>query len=326
MAYLDVESVLFELEIDFETKNGEALALCPMHKSRTGKEDNSPSWWVNLTTGQHLCFSCGYKGSLYLLICDVKDFYIKSWGDVVEPDYPAAKSWLASVQEVSPDRLAKMLSEIPSRISQLPKPVEMSEARLAVFVDPPQEQLDYRKVSQESLTSYGILWDANKSAWILPLRYPDTGALMGWQEKGTIDRTFMNRPPGMPRSKTLFGIDNLREDIVYLVESPLDCARLHTAGFPGALAICGSMVTETHVKLIRTSARVIAAFDNPKVDPAGKKASEELSKLALKYGITLSFFNYGDTGKKDPGDLTNEEIAWGIENAKSSLYGERAYV
>jgi hypothetical protein len=325
MLGVDVEAVLIELEIDFEEKGHEALGLCPMHKERTGKFDHSPSWWINLETGQHICFSCQYKGSLLQLVVDVKGFKTDTWG-VEESDFAAAKAWLATVADISPDRLADALQKLPTRIHQLPKPVEMSEARLAPFDTPPEDQLTSRNVSIEAAEAYQILWDKTKSAWVLPLRNPEDMALMGYQEKGTIDRTFMNRPPGMPRSKTLFGLPQRREDVVYLVESPLDCARLYTAGFPGALAICGSQVNEDHVKLVRGADTIISAFDNPKVDAAGKKASADLAKLAVKYGLNVLFFNYGDTGKKDPGDLTDEEIAWGIENAKSSIYGESAYV
>jgi DNA primase len=322
----DIEHVLEVLEIDVEVKNHEALGLCPMHKERTGKEDNSPSWWINLNTGQHICFSCGYKGSLVALVCDVKKFHIKSWGDLYEPDYEAARIWLASITEITAEQLAERLNRTVSRIEEAPKPVTMSEARLAVFVNPPLDKLEERKLSLESAIAYEIMWDCAREAWVLPFRDPDTNKFLGWQEKGTKDRTFMNRPPGLPRSKTLFGLNQIREDVVYLVESPLDCARMYTAGFAGAVAICGSSMNEAQIKLVRNTDRIIAAFDNPKVDPAGKKASDELRKLALKYGLNLSFFNYGDTGKKDPGDLTDEEIAWGISNSKSFLLGESAYV
>jgi hypothetical protein len=67
-------------------------------------------------------------------------------------------------------------------------------------------------------------------------------------------------------------------------------------------------------------------MDNPKLDDAGRKASAEFRKAATKYGINAFYFNYGDSGKKDPGDMTDEEIRWGIYNAKSSVYGEAAYV
>jgi hypothetical protein len=277
----DVEDALDALDIPVEVKGHEALGLCPMHKERTGKDDNSPSWWINLNTGQHICFSCGYKGSLLALVCDVKKFHIKSWGDLYEPDYEAARLWLATVTEVTPEQLAEQLNSIPDRVEEVAKPVTMSEARLAIFVHPPVDKLEERNISLESAIAYEIMWDRDREAWVLPFRDPESHKVLGWQEKGTKDRTFMNRPPGLPRSRTLFGLNQLREDIVYLVESPLDCARIHTAGFSGAVAICGSTMNESQIKLIRGTDRVIAAFDNAKVDPAGKKASDEVSKLAL---------------------------------------------
>lgn len=324
--HIDIESVLDALEIDYSVRGNEANALCPMHKSRTGKDDNSPSWWLNLESGQHICFSCHYKGNLLHLIADVKQFYLPSWGDIVDHDIAAAHGWLATITEVSPERLAAEFKKIPSRVEQYTPLPDMSEARLAVFGPPPTDKLEERKLSWESAAAYEIMWDASREAWVLPFRDPTNGKLLGWQEKGTKDRTFLNRPPGLPRSKTLFGFPQLREDVVYLVESPLDAARLYSAGFPGAVAICGSTMNEEQVKLVRGAERIVAAFDNPKIDKAGKGASDQLRSFALKYGLNLSYFNYGDTGKKDPGDMTDEEIAWGIANAQSFLKGEFAYV
>jgi len=323
---MDIEAVLDELEVFYENKGAEAVALCPMHKERTGKEDNSPSWWINLTTGQHICFSCHYSGSLLKLVCDIKGFHRSSWTKEVVYDYASAKAWIASISDITPDKLASALRSTPQHISSLPKPVEMSEARLAVFVNPPLDKLNERKISPESAVAYEVLWDNKTASWILPLRDPETSALLGWQEKGTDSRHFMNRPPGLKKASTLFGYGQMREDIVYVVESPLDCAHMMSEGFPGAVAVCGSTISEEQIKLIRSADRVIAAFDNAKLDTAGKKASDDMSKLCLKYGINLTFFNYGDSGKKDPGDLNRDELEWGIENSRSFLYGETAYV
>ena len=323
---VDIEAVLERLGIDYEEKGNEALGLCPMHKARTGKEDRFPSWWINLESGQHICFSCQYKGNVLQLICDVEELYVKNWGDTYDYDYTAAKLWLAELGNVSPEKLMQIMSAIPRRIEETPKPLEISEANLAPFVEPPSDKLAERNISLESAQEYGILWDKTRQAWVLPFREPASGKLLGWQEKGTLNRTFMNRPVGLPRSKTLFGFPQMKESVVYVVESPLDCARLYTAGFPGAVAICGSGISDEQLRLIRYADRVIAAFDNPKVDDAGKKVSGQLMREAIRYGINLSFFNYGDTGKKDPGDMTDSEIAWGIENATSSLLGESAYV
>jgi 5S rRNA maturation endonuclease (ribonuclease M5) len=323
---IDVTEVIDALGLDYDILNNEASALCPGHYKTTGKADHSPSWWINLDTGFHMCFSCGYKGNLLQLICDVRGLYLKNWLDTEDYDYESAKSWLASVAEISIEKLLERLKELPTYVYPSIPVLEMSEARLAVFVDPPEAALQSRTITPEAATKYGVQWDANKSAWILPLREPHFNKLMGWQEKGTLDRTFFNRPAGLQKSKTLFGVENQNEDVVIVVESPLDCVRIASAGIDGAVAICGSSVSEEQVKLLRFSSKIIAAFDNPTLDSAGKKASKEMLEWARKYGLNLFFFNYGSSGKKDPGDMSVEEIQWGVANAKSSLYGESAYV
>lgn len=322
---IDVETVLIELLIPHDIRGNEASALCPMHKERTGKEDHSPSWWINLDTGAHMCFSCHYKGSILQLICDTQGFYTDTWG-VKEYDYEAAKAWLSRVQEVNPEKLAMILAGLPSRVEEYAAPIPMSEARLAVFVEPPQEELDKRGITPDAARHYGILWNANKSEWILPTREPGTNKLLGWQEKGTVKRTFRNHPVGLKMSSTIFGVNQLEGGDIVLVESPLDCARMRTAGVNNVVAICGSNMSEDQFKLVRYADRIIAAFDNPKIDKAGKSASDNLRKLAFKYGANLLFFNYGETGKKDPGDLTDSEIEWGLSHAQSALFGEKAYV
>lgn len=322
---LDVQLVLDNLGIKYEETGSEAKALCPAHFARTGKEDHNPSWFINLDTGQHICFSCNYKGNIAQLVCDVNEFYLNTFG-TYSYDYEAARLWLSQVSAIPVEKLLEMVKMLPNRIEASPKPLEMSEARLAVFTNPPAEAMASRNITQEAVDAYGVLWDSNKSAWILPIREPHFNRLMGWQEKGTLTRTFFNRPAGLQRSKTLFGIENQTDDVVIVVESPLDCLRIRSAGQVGAVATCGTSLSEEQIKLLRYSDKVVVAFDNPKVDKAGLKASEEMRKYARKYGINVFYFNYGSSGAKDPGDLTDDQIAWGIANAKSYVLGEQAYV
>lgn len=323
----DVLTVLDNLDIEYvENASGsDANALCPMHEHITGRQDNNPSWWINIEGGQHICFSCGYKGSLLQLVCDVNGFYKTTFG-VTEYDYTAGRVWLSTVASISIDKMADILAKLPQYIQAPPKPVAMSEARLALFVEPPVEALEARNVSQEAATAYGVLWAAQSRTWVLPLREPESNTLLGWQEKGTVERTFKNRPVGLTKSKTLFGIGTQNEDLVVVVESPLDCLRIHSAGISGAVAICGSSPSEDQVKLLRYSNKIVVAFDNPNIDNAGRKASKEMLAYGRKYGLNLFFFNYGSSSKKDPGDMTDEEIRWGVENAVSSIFGEQAYV
>ena len=319
---IDVEAVLEALGIEYTSRAAEYQALCPMHERRTGAVDNTPSWYINADTGQHICFSCGYKGNITHLVCDVNEFYTDTYG-TFSYDYAAAQVWLSQVSEIPMEKMLEIIQALPNRMESSPKPLEMSEARLAVFIDPPVYALAHRNLLPESALKYGVLWDAAKKNWILPLREPHFNRLMGWQEKGTIARTFFNRPAGLQKSKTLFGIENQNELCTIVVESPLDCLRIHSAGVDGAVAICGSSPSEEQVKLLRYSDKVVAAFDN---DAAGLKACKEMLKLANKYSLNLFFFNYGSSRKKDPGDMTAEEIRWGIDNAITALLGEEAYV
>lgn len=324
----NVARALEALEIEYEESSGDnAKALCPMHERITGNPDHNPSWFIHMGTGQHICFSCGYKGNLVQLVCDVKEFYTPSWdGMPTQYDYSMGNKWLAGAIEVTIEELKEALGKVPQYIMPPPRPIPMSEARLAIYVEPPQDALESRNITEESARYYEVLWNRNTSTWILPLREPHFNKLMGWQEKGTVDRTFKNRPAGLLKSKTLFGLNKQSEELAIVVESPLDCLRIHSAGFDGAVATCGAIVSEDQAKLLRYSKKIIAAFDNPNVDAAGKKASDQMRIWARKYGMNLFYFNYGDSGKKDPGDMTNEEIRWGIENAKPSLLGESAYV
>jgi hypothetical protein len=321
---VDIEQVLLELGIEAVVRGAEANGTCPMHKARTGKVDNSPSWWINLDTGAFICFSCQYSGNLITLVSDVKGFTKDVWGET-KPDYTAAREWLLSLSEVSPDKLSQILSSIPKFITPNHELPAMSEARLAIFDPPPTHALQSRHVTAEACEKYGVLWNPRQDSWILPIRDPKSNQILGWQEKGTVTRTFKNYPAGVKKSHTVFGahIDISKQAIV--VESPLDCVRFESAGISGAVALCGSQVTEDQFKLVRFSDTIIFASDNPKVDPSGKKAAKQANELALKYGVNLLFFNYGETGKKDPGDMTDDELRWGITHAQSYLLGELAY-
>lgn len=323
---MNIERVLDALGIEYVERGANGQGLCPMHEERTGKEDHNPSWFVHLETGQHICFSCGYKGNLLQLVCDINKFYQNVPGDRKLYDYGTAETWVHSSAEVTVEELQRKLTSLPTYVAPPPKPIPMSEARLAVFTQPPQDALDARSVTAKAASYYSVLWDTEKKNWILPLRDPHFYQLMGWQEKGTVNRTFFNRPAGLQKSKTLFGLDKQSESVAIVVESPLDCLRIYSAGYEGAVATCGAIVSEEQAKLLRYSDKVIAAFDNPNLDKAGKKASDQMRIWARKFGLNLFFFNYGDSGKKDPGDMTNEEIQWGIENAKSAILGESAYV
>jgi hypothetical protein len=301
----EVYTVLVKLGIDAYEHGHEISGHCPMHVERTGREDINPSWSVNADTGVHNCFSCGYKGSLLSLICDLRDFKT----DYGLSDYDAAKEWLSSSINVDLPNLIKQMEESRSSYIRLPTVVPMSEARLAVFTEPPEWALEARQVSVEACKKYSVKWSTSLNSWILPIREPETGNLMGWQEKGQLERHFMNRPTGLKKSKSLFGIDAWEGGTMIVVESPLDAVKC------GGVALCGATVSDAQFDLMRKADKLIIAFDNPDIDPAGYKALEDFKVEAKKRGIEFWAFNYADSGAKDIGDMSMNAVRWGIDHA-----------
>lgn len=309
---VDVEKVLLSLDVSLTAQRGdEVQGLCPMHKARTGTDDHNPSWWINTVTGVHFCFSCGYKGNIYTLVADLKGM-----------DYFDAKDYVEKDSEIAVDVLLKRIRELPQYIPIQDDEIGMSEARLAVYTDAPDIELKKRFVTRTSVNDYGVLWDKENEAWILPIRDADSFNLLGWQEKGARGRFFRNQPVGVKKSKTLFGINAVKENEMWVVvESPLDAVRLGALGYNG-VATFGAIMSEEQAKIMRRASVICAAFDN---DEAGKKACEQMLGYAKRYGIELKFFDYTGIDVKDIGDMLPNEVTRGIENAKDRVWGKAAY-
>jgi hypothetical protein len=291
----EVEDVLKMLGIEYEAQGGEFKGKCPMHLKRAGKQDNNPSWYINAESGMSWCHSCHYRANLERLIADVRGI-----------DIGQAKSMVVEARShIDPSvlrrRLAKAMEWKPRRSGNY-----FPESGLASFDDPPQWALEKRRLTLDACLDYGVRWEDGR--WILPIRDPANLRLWGWQIKGEIKRTFVrNRPTGVEKARTLFGIDTTQEaHQIWVVESPLDAVRLHSVGI-SALATYGSSVSATQMSMLATFDTVICAFDNPLIDTAGKHATDVVVATFLRWGVNCLTVTYpGDC--KDPGDCTDEQI------------------
>lgn len=314
----DVATALTELGIIIEKEtNGELWALCPGHLKRLKRQDRSASWSVNRETGYHKCFSCGYGGTFLALVMDLSDM-----------DMWAALRWIRrhGVKLVESADIPSYRENVEVEPKRGPKE-PMSEAKLALFFRPPEAQLEKRFIDAESADLYDILWDITRQGWILPVRLP-SGQLIGWQFKN--ERWFKNEPFGMAKSECVFGLELLAPgDTAVLVESPLDCPRIHTAIgdlMPDHIAVSsfGSEVTDVQLKrILERTDRIVYALDN---DKAGRLATQVLTMGEEKRGTIkrrgwgarfreCSVYNYGEFKEKDPGEQTDEDIYWSLLNA-----------
>ena len=300
---VDVLATLERLGIEGKESGDEFIAACPKHFERTGRYDAHPSWSINLNTGLFLCFSCGYRGSLFTLVMDTEGV----------ADIEVAKEFVVK------GSLQNSIERIPGAYRPVVNRTGVPESRLGAYTTAPSWALRSRRVTATACAHYGVLWSTYDESWILPIRDHD-GLLLGWQEKSQTDRHFRNFPTGVKKSDTLFGYHKFTGGQMVVVESPLDAVRLYSEGITGAVAVYGAIVSRKQIQLMTAADEVVMALD---ADEAGRKASKELLQSTRGVLKAVRFFAY-DGSAKDPGDMDHDQIYGGITAARSRVLGEKA--
>lgn len=308
MGSVNALGLLRSLDIEVERTEDkdevtEYYARCPHHHNGT-RVDHAPSWSLN-TSGRHHCFSCGFSGTPTFLVFKVRGC---TWEEAEE----WVKQYGNSISAIL-DRDAWDVGRALSRKAPV------SRARYLSYDEPPADALDSRKVTAEACQAYGVRWDPQKASWILPILDPESFDLWGWQSKGTTSRLFRNYPFGVTKAQTLFGIDLLPQTHLWVVESPLDAVRLFSLGYTAVSTFGAKVSARQHDLLAAGCDNLVVAMDN---DDAGHKAAEAF--LAHSRRVNMRFFNYGDSAAKDVGDMSEEEIVFGLESSRHALWGRRA--
>lgn len=290
----DIVAALGELGFtEIHEDNGEVKVLCPYHN-----DHSIGTFSINAKSGVNHCFSCGESGQFVRVVETVK-----GWG------WEKSALWCQTRALKGAQRIVE-----PSepRSGPVDTTQQINEASLALFTDPPERELAKRNISLDAAREYGVLWD--QDGWILPIRDPETGELWGWQKKESNGRV-RNRPRAVNKSRTLYGLQAAGEVRTFvLVESPLDCVRLRTAGIEGGVSSYGVHVSVQQLDLLARADRVVLALDN---DEAGARASADLCHHFKR--VPLDVYNYGSSRAKDPGEQSDIEIAWGMANATAAF-------
>jgi hypothetical protein len=303
-----VEDTVTSLGVEILKEDGDELvALCPGHKTRTGKDDGNPSWSINGESGVHFCFSCHYRGNLFTLVRDMKGI-------------DAAKGLKATLEIHGGTLVLEGMEDLEGITVEKPKAGAIRianfqpESWLDDYVDPPMWARRARGVSLGAVLEYKVRWNESMDAWIFPLRDAENGRLLGYQTKSQKTRFFRNRPRDMKKSHTFFGWSMLDLSVpmtVVIVESPLDALLLADYGVL-ALAICGSRISDEQVELLQRLDRVVFWLDN---DTAGELETKRLQKVTVESGIRAEFIipadfpTWAEQGWKDPGDMPDDEVS-----------------
>jgi DNA primase len=169
-----------------------------------------------------------------------------------------------------------------------------------------------------SVRRYAVRWDYEEASWILPIHGP-SGELWGFQTKAP--DFVRNRPPGIKKSRTLFGLHLLEPgetDQLLLVESPLDVLYLDSMGFP-AVASFGANVSDQQLHLlVEHCESVILALDN---DPAGIEGTKKALQRRLHHRLPVTVFDYRHApDRKDPGECSSEQLVLAVNGAKAATF------
>ena len=269
----------------------ELMGRCPVHIRTVGREDRSPSWSMNASSGLWICFSCGARGTLSALLRELS-------GD----DSISAQQFLinAGMQRLTATNTGN--EEIP---------VIVDRDAFFNFERVNDHRCAGRNLDPDIVYRFGVRWNPKNRSWAIPIISP-MGQLQGWQEKkpGWV----RNFPVGVKKSTTLFGIERVKSTTVILVESPLDVIRF--AGVfdkPNAVASFGAMISYEQSRLLTHIAnRVVVAMDN---DEAGMEANKYIYKTMDTPRRGIRWWNYNGCSAKDIGEMTDEEIERGLATA-----------
>ena len=319
-------------------KSGRSLmAVCPFH------QEKSASMSIDAGRGLYNCFGCGEGGDVFsflqefqgLTFAEALEMLATRAGIVLERDPKATKREGERRETIDVIRAAgefyqKSLKDSP----------DAGHARAYVrgrgygveVID--QFEIGYSPEEWDGLTKYlrgrgfkdrqmeaagvskrgrgGKLYDHFRGRLMFPIRNV-RGEMVGFG--GRLLRgegaKYINTPETRlyKKAELLYGLDRARSEIsrvgfAVVVEGYTDVIALHLAGYPVAVATCGTALGEEHFDLLRRfSERIVLAFD---ADQAGAGAAIRGDELRLPGALGLDLRVAVMPEGRDPAELVEE--------------------
>ena len=313
---LDIPKLLAKYNVRNITSRGEEVQFsCPFPEHTRG--DRNPSSSINKATGKYHCFSCGRSGTVANFLADIENVPLAT-----------AKNWLEQSVGSSLNKENSALKYVRSLFNKekdvAPGEVILDERILTEFsvdwprvftADKPPRELRYaikRGFTQETLTTYEVGWDKHSRRLTIPIRNLD-GALVGIKGRA-VD---VNAKPkyksigdkkgvyyGFPTCKIhnyVWGIDTSGPYLI-IVEGEFDAMWLRQNGFPGAVALGGSDLSDYQTKLIKKVAESVVVLADS--DLAGDKMERQLTRNLLGFvPVRIADLIDGDPASTEPNTL-----------------------
>lgn len=287
----DLMDILDQLGVEVHKHSGDEInGRCPVHHKVKGRDSSRFSWYINSDTGLWTCFTCGASGSLSMLLSELTGDPGSLWN---------AQNFVITqgIRRLEPDEAV------------YDDHADIDWSDYSKFAPLPERMLDHRSLDREIATRYGVRWDKENKAIVVPILSP-LGELRGWQLKKS--GWVRNHPEGVHKGTTLFGIERAYAPTAILVESPLDVVRFHSV-YDGMTFSCvasfGANISQDQGRLLSKFDKVVLALDN---DAAGKAEQRRIKIRRLVNDRQIRYWRYAPDDPKDIGEMTDGQIMMGL--------------
>jgi len=274
---MNVEELLQSKSVPFMPKGKDYVVSClsPEH------DDSNPSMRVDQITGIFHCFSCGYKGNLFV-----------HFGEK------------ASFLHLRRELLKKKIREKRAESVGLPFP------RSALpYVG------NWRNIKPETYRKFEAFQEHESfiGRVVFPIR-DMSGRIVAFNARHMTGGTpkYLISPPGARMPLFPAKIDSIQASVI-LVEGIYDMLNLHDKGLTNAVCCFGTRnINEEKLSILRLQGieEAIVFFDG---DEAGQAAAIKVQEMCENVDLLTRNINIADI---DPGALTENQV----EKLKSKLY------
>jgi DNA primase len=263
------------------------MIFCPFHNNY-----RSPAGEVSKETGIFWCFSCQESKDLPEVIMQA-----------------TKRSYFEAIRLIDSKKDNKNLSQ---RVENaLNKKVEFKEFDTDLIIKLNESALNSsraaqyyksRSITKDSVIKYKLGYSEKQDMVTIPVYSPE-GICLGFVGRSIEGKVFKNTP-GLPKSKTLFNLQNAkRHDKVFIVESSFDAIRLEQVGVH-AVATLGATISHDQRRLIKQYFnQIFLLADN---DEAGKIMANKL-KTHFGDGCIVSEL---PSNVKDVSDMNDEDLGY----------------
>lgn len=297
--HVDVQRIIEALSIPVKaTTNSEILMDCLFHN------DTGANLSINRESGRYHCWVCAdsdprsHGGLVHLVVV------IRSITYVEAEEYILRQS-----VTISGPRLLEEVRRSLHRNKSRPKQLEPIWDEVDRYYNPRHKYWrKTRHIDSWTAAKFMLGYDEKKNQAIIPVT-------VDGQPIGLIRRTmhdygnryiYPSKDDGFFRNELLFGMDRCSGGSLYLVEGPIDCLKVHQAGFNG-VAVLGAYLSEPQSKLILEYSPDYIVLMTDEDEGGVTLATSIWEHLAIRnvYGVQLP--------KKDPAACTTWEIWEAVE-------------